>query len=234
MVKALGGRVLVEVQPALADLAATCRGIDAVIAHGEPIPPFDLQLPLLSLPFVFQTSLETIPAEIPYLDIPEQVPNRDLIAQVLAATDRCTRIGLTWSGNPAYPNDVVRSIPVDALKPLASLDNAFFFGFQVGEVEAPGIPRFASLKGCLSNFSDTAYAVSGMDLVITVDTAMAHLAGALGVPTLLLLPFSPDWRWMVGRDDSPWYPSMRLYRQTVPGDWGEVIERVAADLAGPV
>ena len=151
--------------------------------------------------------------------------------KVLAATDRCTRIGLTWSGNPAYPNDIVRSIPVDALKPLASLDKAFFFGFHVEPMEAPPIPCFASMKACLSNFSDTAYAVSGMDLIITIDSAMAHLAGALGVPTLLLLPFSPDWRWMMGRDDSPWYPSMRLYRQTAPGDWDGVIQRVVADLA---
>ena len=100
MVKALGGKVLVELQPALADLAATCQGIDAVIPSGEPIPPFDLQLPLLSLPFVFLTGLDTIPAEIPYLDVPDQVPRRDLIARIMAATDRCTRIGLTWSGTP--------------------------------------------------------------------------------------------------------------------------------------
>jgi len=233
MVKALGGRVLLEVQPGVADVAATCPGIDAIIRHGDPIPPFDLQLPLLSLPFVFQTALDTIPAEIPYLDVPERVPNRALLAQVLAAADRCPRIGLAWSGNTAYRNDEARSIPVDALRPLAALANVCFFGFQVEPVQAPELPAFVSLQPCLSNFSDTAYALSGMDLVITVDTALAHLAGALGVPTLLLLPFSPDWRWLLGRDDSPWYPSMRLYRQTSPGGWDDVIRRVVADLADP-
>jgi Tfp pilus assembly protein PilF len=233
MVKALGGRVLLEAQAPLADLVATCPGIDAVIPHGAPIPPFDLQLPLLSLPAVLQTGLDAIPAGIPYLHIPERVPNRAVIAQVLAAADRFNRVGLAWSGNSAYKNDEARSIPVDALRPLAALVNVFFFGFQVEPAEAPALPAFASLKPCLSNFSDTACALSGMDLVITVDTALAHLAGALGVPTLLLLPFSPDWRWMLGRDDSPWYPSMRLYRQSAPGDWDGVIRRMVADLADP-
>ena len=134
-------------------------------------------------------------------------------------------------GDPAYPNDVVRSIPIEALKPLAALDKAFFFGFHVEPMEAPALPHFASMKACLSNFSDTAYAVSGMDLVITIDSAMAHLAGADGrahpPPAALLSRLALD----DGTGRQPRYPSMRLYRQTVPGDWDEVIQRVVTDLS---
>jgi len=230
MVKALGGRVLLEAQPQLAELVATCPGIDAVVPHGDPLPPFDLQSPLLSLPYVFGTELNTIPSMVPYLDIPEQVPNREWIAQLLAAAKACTRIGLAWAGSTAHRNDEVRSIPCANLAPLAVLPNAFFFGFQIGAAQPAPLPGFVTLAPWLSNFSDTAYALSGMDLVITVDTALAHLAGALGIPTLLLLPFGPDWRWMLGRDDSPWYPSMHIYRQPVPGDWDAVIRKVVGDL----
>ncbi len=233
MVKALGGRVLLEAQPQLAELAATCPGIDAVIPHGEALPPFDLQLPLMSLPAVLGTSLADIPAEVPYLDIPARVPNREWIAQVLAAAERCTRVGLAWNGNAAYRNDEARSVPAAALGPLAGLGNVFFYGLQLDPPEAAPLPGFVSLAPWLSNFSDTAYALSGMDLVIKVDTAPAHLAGHLGVPTILLLAYAPDWRWMLERDDSPWYPTMRLYRQSAPGDWDELLRRVAADLAGP-
>lgn len=234
MVKALGGRVLLEAQPQLADLMSTCPGIDEIIPHGNALPPFDLQLPLLSLPWVFQTTLGSIPANIPYLDIPAHVPNQGWIVRVLAAAEQFTRIGLVWSGNAAHKNDRVRSIQAEALRPLASLPNVFWFGLQPGSEEEPPLKEFVSLAPWLSNFSDTAYALSGMDLVITVDTAVAHLSGALGIPTLLMLPYSPDWRWLLDRDDSPWYPSMRLYRQPSPGDWDGVIQAVVRDLGAPV
>ena len=233
LVKALGGRVVLEVQPELADLVATGAGIDAVVAHGAELPPFDLQLPLMSLPLVLGIDRAGIPAGVPYLDIPEQVPNRDWIARLLAAAEHCTRVGLVWTGNAAFRNDAARSIPAEALGPLAGLRNVFFFGLQVDPAEKAPLPGFVPLGSWLSNFSDTAYALSGMDLVISVDTAVAHLAGALGIPTLLLLPHGPDWRWMLEREDSPWYPSMRIYRQATPGDWGEVLTRLAADLATP-
>ena len=233
MVKALGGRVLLEVQPELADLVATCPGVDAVIPYGDPLPPFDLQLSLLSLPSLFGTELPTIPAEVPYLDVPRQVPNRETLARIIAAARDCTRVGLAWAGSTAHKNDEFRSIPVGQLGPLAGLPEAFFFGFQIGAQQAPQLPGFVALAPWLSNFSDTAYALSGMDLVITVDTALAHLAGAMGIPTLLLLPYGPDWRWMLNRDDSPWYPSMRIYRQPAPGDWEAVIREVVGDLTTP-
>lgn len=233
-VKALGGRVLLAAQGPLADLVATCQGVDEVIPHGAPLPPFDLHLPLLSLPCVFQTEPESIPAEIPYLDVPGQVPNRQRIAETFAASQGCLRIGLVSAGNATHKNDLARSIPPAVLSPLAALPGVAWYSFQLGVEETSPLPGITSLAPLLSNFSDTAYALSGMDLVITVDTAVAHLAGALGIPVFILLPFSPDWRWMLGRDDSPWYPTMRLYRQPDPGDWTTVIEQVVADLSdGP-
>jgi hypothetical protein len=231
-VKALGGRVLLAAQVPLADLVATCPGVDEVIPHGAPIPPFDLQVPLLSLPSVFKTDLDSIPAEIPYLDIPEQVPNREWIARTLSESEGQTRIGLVWAGNRSHKGDAQRSIPPSALEILGALPGIAWHSFQIDTPELPPLPGIVSLDPMLRNLSSTAYALSGMDLVITVDTALAHLSGALGVPTLLLLPFYPDWRWMFGRDDSPWYPTMRLYRQSTPGDWQGVFHRIVADLSG--
>ena len=231
LVKALGGRVILEAQAPLADLVATCQGVDVVIPHGAPTPPFDLQLSLLSLPGVFNTGLESIPAEIPYLDIPTWVPNRIKIAQVLSESNDKIRIGLVWAGNPTHKNDGVRSIPPGVLTPLAALSGVAWHSFQLGVKEEAPLPSLANLGPLLNNFSDTAYALSGMDLVITVDTALAHLAGALGIPVFLLVPFSPDWRWMLGRSDSPWYPTMRILRQPNPGNWEAVIQQVIQGLA---
>jgi tetratricopeptide (TPR) repeat protein len=231
-VKALGGRVILQAQPALADLVGTCKGVDEVIPYGEPLPPFDLQLPLLSLPWVFRTDLSSIPDEIPYLDIPNQVPNRKVFADLvaLAQAHGKTRIGLAWAGNPNHKRDAERSIPVATLAPLAALPEVAWFSFQMGGHDLPSLPNLISLTPLINDFSDTAYALSGMDLVITVDSVLAHLAGALGIPTLLLLSFQPDWRWMLDRDDSPWYPTLRIYRQPAHGDWDSVIRLLVRDL----
>ena len=231
LVKALGGRVLVSVQPELADLVATCPGVDQVVPHGEPLPPFDLQLSLVSLPHVFQTGLETIPADIPYLDLPELIPNRQAIGAALAGSRSRTRIGVAWAGNPGHQRDAERSLDPGALAPLATLPGVAWYGFQVGREATLPLPEAVALGPLLGTFSDTAYALSGMDLVITVDTALLHLAGALGVPALALLPFCPDFRWLLHRSDSPWYPSVRLYRQPAPGDWTSVIREVVRDLS---
>jgi len=229
-VKALGGRVLLVAQAQLADLVATCPGIDEVIAYGEPLPAFDLQLPLLSLPWIFRTDLTSIPSEIPYLDVPKRVPNRRGIADLIAATHGKVRVGLVWAGSPIHKNDARRTIPSRALGALGASTEVAWFSFQVGRSEEVPFPGMISLEPLLSTFSDTAYALSAMDLVITVDTALAHLAGAMGIPTLLLVSSLPDWRWLMGRDDSPWYPSLRIYRQPSPGDWDSVIQRVISDL----
>jgi hypothetical protein len=233
MVKARGGRVLLETLGPLVDLLATCDGVDEVFMEGEPLPPFDLQLPLLSLPRIFKTDLDSIPAEVPYLAIPEKVPHREGIDRILGATEGLLRVGLVWAGRPRPAKYPDRSIPPDLLKPLESLQGIVWHSFQMeqeGELPFPRIIRMAPvLRG---GFADTAYALSRMDLVITVDSAVAHLAGALGLPTFLLAHGTPDWRWLMGRDDSPWYPTMRIYRQQAHGDWGGVIKRVMDDLVG--
>ena len=231
LAKALGGQVVVLAQPALVDLVATCPGVDLAIAQGQPLPAFDYHLPLLSLPRVFKTRMDSIPAEIPYLDIPQRVPNRAELGQVLSPSGGRTRIGLAWSGTTAYANLRNRTVDPEHLVPLDQLQGVAWYSFQIPAVEAPPVPSMP-LEPLLSNFSDTAYALSWMDLVITVDTALAHAAGAMGIPTLLLLPYYADWRWFMDRTDSPWYPSMQLYRQPKPGDWSPVIQQVLADLGG--
>jgi hypothetical protein len=229
-VKALGGTVILAAQKSLAELVATCEGIDVVVPRGSPPPPFDLHFPLLSLPWLLRTDLTSIPDEIPYLRVPVQVPNRQRIAGVLAASEGMIRVGLVWQGSPDHPRDSERSIPSASLLPLDALPGVVWYSFQREEVLEVPFPDILPLGHLMSNFSDTAYALSAMDLVITVDTATAHLAGALGVPTLLLVTSVPDWRWMMNRDDSPWYPSLRLYRQPKPGDWDAVVQSVLSDL----
>lgn len=232
LVKARGGRVLLEVLGPLVDLLATCPGIDEVIRDGDPLPPFDLQLPLLSLPRIFQTDLDSIPAEVPYL-FPDKAPRQESIDRILGASEGLTRVGLGWAGSPKHPRNADRSVHPALLKPLEVLPGVVWHSFQMEpEAEQP-FPRIIPMAPVLrGGFSDTAYALARMDLVITVDTALAHLAGALGIPTFLLVHTFPDFRWLMGRNDSPWYPTMRIYRQSTPGDWTTVIERVVSDLTG--
>ena len=230
LVKARGGRVFLEVQSALVEVALTCAGADVVIPKGATLPPFDLQCSLMSLPWVFKTELATIPADIPYLDVPETVPHRQVLLECLNQAKEQTRIGLVWAGRPGYGRDFERSLPAATLAPLAALPDVAWFSLQLGKQDLPPLPNLTSLAPLLENFADTAYVLSGMDLVITVDTAVAHLAGALGIPTLLLLSFQPDFRWLLEREDSPWYPSIRLYRQPDYGDWKSVVARILNDL----
>ena len=230
MVKALGGRVILAVQPALLEIAATVKGADVVASWRGPWPYFDLQASMLSLPWIFRTELPSIPAEIPYLNVPDEVPNLEALTECLTAAGESIRIGLVWAVGAGSAREYERSLPATSLEPLAVLPGVAWFGFQLGRQEVPPLPNLISLAPLLKTFSDTAYALSCMDLVITVDTAVPHLAGALGIPTLLLLSFQPDFRWLLGRDDSPWFPTMRLYRQPAYGEWEPVIQRVVADL----
>jgi tetratricopeptide (TPR) repeat protein len=230
LVKALGGRIILETPRDLMDVAATCRGADTIIPAGGPWPSFDLQASLMSLPWLFRTELSSIPAAVPYLDVPGTVPHRPALLECLTMAPEGAKIGLVWAGRPGYGRDFERSLSAASLAPLAALPGVTWFSFQLGRQELPPMPNLVTLAPFLKNFSDTAYALSGMDLLITVDTAVAHLAGALGIPTFLLLPFQPDFRWLLGRDDSPWYPSLRLYRQPAYGEWESVIRNVIADL----
>jgi FkbM family methyltransferase len=233
-VKARGATVLVwTATAALKNLARGFPGVDIVLGPDERSPDFDYYIYLLSLPRVFGTDINTIPAEVPYLQVePERVAR---LAPFLGQPGP-RRIGLVWAGNPRHPNDRYRSIPLESLAPLAHLDGVRYFSLQKG-VESEALKSFA--PGCelvdlgpeLDDFCDTAALVSQLDLVICVDTAVAHLAGALGKPVWLLVAQPADWRWLEEREDSPWYPTMRLFRQRRRGDWGEVVERVATALA---
>ena len=231
LVKARGGLVLLETQAPTLLVAGTCRGVDQLISQGDPHPPFDLQVSIMSLARIFQTELSSITDPVPYVRVPTQVTHRSELKERLDSAGDRTRIGLAWAGNPAHARDHERSVPVAALAPLAGLSDVAWFSFQVGHTEFPPLPGIVTLAPWLGDFADTAYALHRMDLLITVDTSVAHLAGAMGVPTLLLLTHQPDYRWLLGREDSPWYPTLRLYRQPRYGDWGAVLQRIVTDLS---
>jgi len=232
------GRVLLHCHPALAVAMATAQGLDAVIPIGAPLPEFDAFLPVCSLMRVFGTTLDTIPDDVPYLAV-----NRDRAAPLapMLAGDGL-KLGLVWAGNPRHGNDRRRSLPLAALAPILDMPGIRFFSLQTaaftGEPDRRGAElrasRWASgvadIASALHDFADTAAALSQLDLLISVDTAVVHLAGALGLPAWVLLPFNADWRWLRNRDDSPWYPTLRLYRQDESFEWGPVIERVRRDL----
>ncbi len=230
-VQAAGGSVILDVPASMMRLAGQIPGLAAIVKSGDSLPPFAWHCPLMSLPLAFGMTLESIPAAVPYLTIPEEAL-RD--AQVLPWPRDGLRAGLVWSGNPQYLEDRIRSIPFSCFQPLLDLDSARFFSLQMGPAAAqmpPMEPRVNDLQSAIRDLADTAALISQLDLVITVDTAVAHLAGALARPTWVLLPFAPDWRWLTSREDSPWYPTARLFRQPRPGDWGSVIDRVRAELA---
>jgi len=233
MVRERCGRVLLHCRPRLARLLATAPGVDQVILAGEPLPRFDAHAPLMSLMHILETRHETIPAIVPYLALD---PGRVAAFQERVHATGGLKLGLVWGGNPDFDNDRERSLPsLFALEPLLRMEGVTFFSLQkgerAGEIGASELTeRIVDLSPALDDVADTAAVISQLDLVISVDTAMAHLAGALGKPVWTLLSFAPDWRWLLGREDSPWYPSMRLFRQTARGDWPGVIGRVAHEL----
>ena len=226
---ALGATVILEVQPALVDLLNTLEGVSRVIAKGTPLPAFDYHCPLMSLPLAFKTTLDSIPAAPRYLST-----DPAKVAQWRAALGARTRprVGLVWSGNPNNLIDVKRSIPLAEWTP--HLPREFQYFCLQNEVRAADQKTLATNPFIVDlgnmNFVSTAAFCECLDVVLCVDTSIAHLSGALGQRTWVLLPSVPDWRWLRNRDDSPWYPSMRLYRQTVAGDWQDVFRRLAADL----
>lgn len=228
LVKERGGTVLFQCPPLLVRTLASCPGIDRLIPEGEEVPPFDVQTPLLSLPAIFQTTLATVPQHVPYL-----FPEADLVDRWRQKLEDCRgfKIGLVWQGNPRYRSDRHRSIPLIQFAPLGRLPGVELFSLQKGSAseQVPEVSdqfRIVDLADQLDDFAQTAAVMKNLDLVITVDTAVAHLAGALGVPVWVLLRFAPDWRWLMHRPDSPWYPTMRLFRQEKRGDWQPVLQSV--------
>lgn len=227
-----GARVVLQVQPPLKSLLSRLAGVANVIAQGEPIPSFDYCLPLLSLPLNFKTTLATIPAPIPYL---KASPERLSAWQSKLKEMPRPLIGLVWSGNTAHRNDRNRSIPLEQLAPLLDV-KATFISLQkdcrAGDREwIDSRVDFHHFGDDLVSFEDTAALATLMDAIVSVDTSLAHLAGALGKKLFVLLPLiGSDWRWLHRRADSPWYPTAQLVRQTTKGDWADAIGNVVAAL----
>ncbi len=243
LVQRLGGRVLFECHAALVDLARAAAGIDQIFARtasgmAPGLPPFDLQVPLLSLPGIFGTTLDTIPAHVPYLTAdPKLIAHWADVLQATKPTKRvgALEVGILWQGNPHHRHDYLRSIPLEQFASLAGVAGTRLVSLQIG----PGRQQLASQLFPVvdlgsgfnpSSLGDLAAAMMCLDIIVTIDSAVAHLAGALGRPVWVTLPAGPDWRWQLGRRDTPWYPTMRLFRQERAGDWSEVFAQIAAEL----
>lgn len=221
-----GGHITIECHPELIPLLAHAH---KCIPFGAELPDIDFQIPLMSLPGLFQTNLSSIPAQTPYVGVTEELAVEWNTR--LTAPGHSPKVGLVWAGNPNHKSDGYRSIDPALLRPFADLEDVSFFCLQQHPQSATGstgIP-FAGVFDRLT-WPDTAAILMNLDLVITVDTAVAHLAGALGRPVWTLLPYAPDWRWMLDRTDSPWYPTMRLFRQPHLNDWPAVLSEVSTAL----
>jgi hypothetical protein len=237
MIKERGASVMIGCQKELASLLGGAAGIDRVIVQGEKMPDFDVQSSMFRLPIIFGTTVDTVPGRVPYISVDPDIS----LKWKNSLTDSNTgyRIGLTWSGGHAIGMYRQRAIPFELFSRLNGLKNLSIYSLQIGnelnETErAKHNIHLVDLTDRIHDFSDTAGLIENLDLVISVDTAVAHLAGALGKPVWTLLPFVPDWRWMLKRQDSPWYPTMRLFRQTAQGDWETIISMVCDELKNEI
>lgn len=231
LVVAMGGEVIFECHAQLVPLFTSLAASVAVFPFGSNLPRYDFHLPMFSLPRIFETTLESIPREVPYLKA--DVEKCRVWSRRLVGEERL-KVGVVWAGSRQHHNDRTRSMRLADLKPLFTLTGVAWFSLQVGpaQVEAMAFNDvLVDVAGELNDFADTAALIEQLDLVISVDTAVAHLAGALGKPVWLLVPFVPDWRWLLGRTDSPWYPTMRLFRQLVVGSWAEPVGGIAHALS---
>ncbi len=227
------GTVIVGCQRELKDLLRSVQGVTFVVAFGERVPVFHVQCPLPSLPRLFKTTLDSIPDSMPYLHADRATVEK--WKKRIGARTSALKVGLAWAGSAGHLNDYNRSCRLDLFLPIARMP-----GVQLISLQKEIPPRWASdslsqlhvldFMDEVENFLDTAGIIENLDIVISVDTAVAHLAGALGKRVWTLLPYAPDWRWMLHREDSPWYPTMRLFRQPSPGDWKSVIVRVQSVL----
>jgi FkbM family methyltransferase len=229
---ASGGKVFLATTNSLAPLLARMPGIAGLVPEGAKLPRTDVYAHLLDLPALLKTELSNIPAQTPYLPLPPPDPAQ----KVEAPQGTRLKIGLAFAGNPRHRGDRLRSISFDSLAPLFGLAGVSFYSLQVGQpLPASAEPFLKSgllvdLAPRIKTFEDTARLMGELDLVISVDTALVHLAGALGKPCWVLLPFAPDWRWLLNRSDTPWYPTLRLFRQPAPNDWDRAIQAVAKGL----
>jgi tetratricopeptide (TPR) repeat protein len=232
LVASRGARVVLEVQRTLVDLVHDLPGAWQIVARGERLPPFDMHCPLPSLPLASTTLLETIPADVPYLRASaSHVDKWRRSLERAASAEAKLKVGLCWAGNPNLANDHMRSVDLRSLLPLFSCPDVQVFSLQKelreGDRELlADHPQIVHLGDQLDTFADTAAIISLLDVVVSVDTVIAHLAGALGARTWVLLPYVPEWRWLMGRENSPWYPTMRLFRQPRLNDWPGAVTAV--------
>ena len=232
-VKDRDGNIVLECWPQLLRLFRTLPGSPRLISHGERVPEFDVECPMMSLPFALGIGNELPPAPMPYLAAEASLRKawQERLSIHPHAQGGRLKVGLVWAGRPAFKNDRTRSIPLATFIPLADVAGVEFYSLQKGEaarqIAGAGSLRLTDYTSELQDFADTAALISELDLIISVDTAVCHLTGALGKPVWILLPFAPDWRWGIHRPDTPWYPTARLFRQEAIGDWDKVIRNVA-------
>jgi hypothetical protein len=233
LIERRGGRVTVACRKPLERILATCRGVQRVLSDKAVLSEFACYVPLLSLPRIFGTSIETVPSEVPYLAPPEKLITRWRDELVSTAE---FKLGVAWQGNPDHSKDRERSFRLEHLEPLAHVPGVRLFSLQKGfgseqidEID----DRFSvtPMGNRLDDLIDTAAVLNNLDLLVCPDTSVAHLGGALGIPVWLALPFACDWRWLRERADCSWYPTMRLFRQRRWGDWSDVFARIAVELA---
>ncbi|MBM0741865.1 glycosyltransferase family protein [Phormidium sp. CLA17] len=230
-----GGRVIFTCHRPLIRLLSTLPGIAEFIPLGLPLPAFDVYAPLMSLPAILGTTLETVPHSVPYIHPPASDWQLPIATSSSNNNPQILKVGIVWAGGSLYKQNYRRSLSLKQFDPVLDVSNIALYSLQKGipQVEIAELgwdSRLQDLNHHLNDMADTATAIAQLDLIITVDTSVAHLAGAMGKPVWLLLSRVADWRWMSDRDDTPWYPTMRLFRQHQPGDWQELMQRVAEEL----
>jgi hypothetical protein len=231
LVAALGAKVILEVPTSLINLLSDLDGVSQIIAYGDELPEFDFQCPLLSLPLAFKTELHSIPPVSQYI-----TSDREKVTkwQTKLGKKIKPRVGIVWSGSIVHQNDHNRSLTLSQLIPYLHYKMEYVcLQKELRDIDKELLAQHIEIKyfgDALEDFTDTAAICELMDVVISVDTSVAHISGALSKPTWVLLPYSPDWRWLLDRDDSPWYPSVKLYRQKEIGNWDSVLENIKGDL----
>ncbi|HKF70327.1 MAG TPA: tetratricopeptide repeat protein [Stellaceae bacterium] len=230
------GEVVLGCSPELLPLISQVPGLRGAYVRWEDIPGFSVFCPLSSLPHVFGTELETIPGSTPYLKADPQRVARWSERIRAAVGDSALKVGIAWAGRPSHPNDRARTLRWSQLQPVRGIPGVALVALQkeipaADRAEFPGGLGALDLSAELNDFGDTAAVIENLDLIVTVDSSVAHLAGALAKPTWVLLPWVPDWRWLMDREDTRWYPTLRLFRQPARGDWASTIARIARELA---
>ena len=233
LVAGKGATVIVECQKELVPLVQSVQGVADVFEKGAELPAFDVWCPLLSLPLLFATTSENIPADVPYLQVQKEM--KETWRQRVLSDPPGFRVGLVWAGNPKYRHDRIRSCPLELFRKLGEIEGVQLYSLQkggaAGQAKLPlGEVDIIDYMDEVRHFADTAALIENLDLVISVDTAVLHVAGAMGKRAWALLPYAPDWRWMLNRNDSPWYPTVKLFRQPKYGDWESVLNEVSCEL----